>query len=162
MTQVITWRKYQLLLIVVPFNAADVHCRSVPHHRSSKLVFRFTSYDGLSIANYHDHSIANYVYHDQSCANYANPTFASWDDLSFANYDGLNHCKLQAIGFQNKLIFLQLWITFSWVKSGTALHTDPPVISKINILIGPGHNLGAGECRFAGVGRIRSIKKPKS
>ena len=103
----------KISITFVPFNAADVHCRSVPHHRSSKLVFRFTSYDGLSIANYHDHSIANYVYHDQSCANYDNPTFASWDDLSFANYDGLNHCKLQAIGFQNKLIFLQLRITFS-------------------------------------------------
>ena len=76
--------------------------------------------------------------------------------------DDLNKCKLQVISFQNKSIFLQLHIIFSWVKSGTALHTDPPVISKINILIGPGHNLGAGECRFAGVGRIRSIKKPKS
>ena len=159
MTRVITWQKYQLLLIAVLFNAADVHCRSGPHHRSSKLVFRFTSYDGLSIAKYHDHSIANYVYHDQSCANYNNPTFASWDDLSD---DDLNKCKLQVIGFQNKSIFLQLQITFSWVKSGTALHTDPPLVSKINILIGPGHNLGAGECRFAGVGRIRSIKKPKS
>ena len=136
-----------------------MHCRSGPHHRSSKLVFRFTSYDGLSIANYHDHSIANYVYHDQSCANYDDPTFASWDDLSD---DDLNKCKLQVIGFQNKSIFSQLQITFCRVKSGTALHTDPPVISKINILIGPGHNLGAGECRFAGVGRIRSIKKPKS
>ena len=138
-------------MIAVPFNAADVHCRSGPHHRSSKLVFRFTSYDGLSIANY--------VYHDQSCANYDNPTFASWDDLGD---DDLNKCKLQVIGFQNKSILLQLQITFSWVKSGTALHTDSPLISKINILIGPGHNLGAGECRFAGVRRIRSIKKPKS
>ena len=162
MTQVITWRKYQLLLIVVPFNAADVHCRSVAHHRSSKLVFRFTSYDGLSIANYHDHSIASYVYHDQSCANYDNPTFASWDDLSLANYDGLNHCKLQAIGFQNKLIFLQLWITFSWVKSGTALHTDPPVISKINILIGPGHNLGAGGLQICRGGADKVNQETKS
>ena len=157
MTRVIGWQKSQLLLIAVPFNAADVHCRSGPHHRSSKLVFRFTSYDGLSIANYHDHSIANYVYHDQSCATMINPLLQAGMTWVMMISINANYRSLVSKTSQYFYNFI-----FSWVKSGTALHTDPPVISKINILIGPGHNLGAGECRFAGVGRIRSIKKPKS